>query len=60
MGELVEALQRFDQVSNRATLNVVKPKLEQWLQVKLVNIREIISRAITFETWTPINEVRED
>jgi hypothetical protein len=28
VGELIEALQKFDKVSNRATLNVIKPKLE--------------------------------
>ena len=31
VGDLVDSLQKFDQVSNRSTLNVVKPKLEQWL-----------------------------
>jgi hypothetical protein len=59
VGDLVDALQKFDQVSNRATLNVVKPKLEQWIQVKLVSLREMIGRAITFETWTPIGELQQ-
>lgn len=50
-------MQKFDKVSRKKTLNVIRPKLEQWLQVKLVNIREVVSRAITFENWQPISEV---
>lgn len=57
VGDLIEALQKFDSVSKRHTLNVIKPKLEQWIQLKLVTIRELVSRAIAFETWTPISEV---
>jgi hypothetical protein len=57
VGDLVDSLQKFDQVSNRSTLNVVKPKLEQWLQVKLLTLREMIGRAITFETWTPLSDI---
>ena len=56
-GELVEALQKFDEISKRQTLNVIKPKLEQWLSSKLVSIRELVARGISFETWTPISEV---
>lgn len=43
-------------MANRQCLNVIKPKLEAWLQTKLVTIREVVSRAIQFETWTPISE----
>jgi hypothetical protein len=57
VGELISALQGFDAVANRQCLNVIKPKLEIWLQTKLVTIREVVSRAIQFETWTPISEV---
>jgi hypothetical protein len=59
VGDLVDSLQKFDQVSNRSTLNVVKPKLEQWLQVKLLTLREMIGRAITFETWTPLSDIQQ-
>ena len=31
VGEVIEQLQHFDKVSKRQTLNVIKPKLEQWL-----------------------------
>jgi hypothetical protein len=57
VGELICALQGFDSVANRQCLNVIKPKLEVWLQTKLVTIREVVSRAIQFETWTPISDV---
>lgn len=56
VGDLICALQGFDSVANRQCLNVIKPKLEAWLQTKLVTIREVVSRAIQFETWTPISE----
>jgi hypothetical protein len=57
VGDLICALQGFDSVANRQCLNVIKPKLEAWLQTKLVTIREVVSRAIQFETWRPISEV---
>lgn len=56
-GELVLALQSFDEISGRDTLSVIKPKLEQWLASKLVSIREVVARGLSFETWTPISEV---
>ncbi len=56
-GELVAALLKFDEISKRNTLNVIKPKLEQWLSIKLVSIRELVARGILFETWTPISDV---
>jgi hypothetical protein len=52
------ALQQFDKVSRRKTLNVMKPKLEAWLQLKIVNIRELVSRSISFENWLPVSDVR--
>ena len=31
VGDLIEALQKFDKLTGRKTLNVIKPKLELWL-----------------------------
>lgn len=31
VGSVIEALQKFDTISHRKTLNVIKPKLEAWL-----------------------------
>lgn len=59
VGDLVDALQKFDQVSNRTTLNVVKPKLESWLSTKLLSLRDMIGRAIAFETWTPLSDLQQ-
>ncbi len=57
-GSVIEALQKFDKISRRKTLNVIKPKLEAWLQLKLVSVRELVSRSIQFETWLPVGDVR--
>ena len=57
VGDLIHALQHFDAISGHKTLEVLRPKLEQWLAVKLVNVREVVARAIAFENWQPANEV---
>ena len=31
MGELIELLQKFDNLTQRKTINIIKPKLEQWI-----------------------------
>ena len=57
VGNVLQYLQEYDKISRRKTLNVLRPKLEAWLQSKLVNIREVAARCILFETWTPVTEV---
>eukprot|EP00347_Sterkiella_histriomuscorum_P023264 403335317 len=56
VGKIIQSLQNFDSVSRRKTLNVIRPKLESWLQLKLVNIRELVSKTIQFENWSPSTE----
>lgn len=57
VGELIASLQRFDLITERSTLNVLKSKLEIWLQMKLVSVREVVVRSYAFETWQPVSEV---
>ncbi|CDW85886.1 UNKNOWN [Stylonychia lemnae] len=56
VGQIVSSLQNFDLVSKRKTLNVIRPKLESWLQNKLVSIRELVAKTMSFENWLPASE----
>lgn len=55
--KLIERLQKFDSLSDRKIVHIVKPKLEGWLQTKLASIKEVAARSIKFETWQPVSEV---
>lgn len=58
VGKLIEQLQKFDSLTDRKTVHVLKPKLEAWLNTKFTSIREVAQRNIKFETWQPVADVR--
>ena len=49
--DLIRDLEKFDKFSHHNTLSAIKPKIDAWIQKKLVKIRDVVERCLTFERW---------